>query len=96
MACGVGLFAALMALQPSGATPPSEPINPRASELFERAPALKAWAIRFHDRNGDGWLTAGEASEAAAAFRTMADADRDGRVTTGEYAAALAFIRARY
>jgi len=70
--------------------------NPRAAELFDAEPALKAWALRDHDRNRDGWLTLFEADEAATAFKAMADADRDGRVTVLEYAAAKAFLKSRY
>ena len=70
--------------------------NPRAAELFERETSLKAWALRFHDENGDGWLTAFEAQRAADAFRDLADSDGDGRVTTTEYRAAVAFVAARY
>ncbi|MCA1653278.1 MAG: hypothetical protein ABR588_02585 [Sphingomicrobium sp.] len=70
--------------------------NPRTGELFEREPALKAWALRFYDGNDDGWLTAFEAQRAADAFRDLADSDRDGRVTTTEYRAAVAFVQARY
>lgn len=71
-------------------------VNPRATELFEREPLLKGWALRIYDRNHDGWLTSFEAQAAADSFRDIADGDRDGRVSVGEYAAALDFIRARY
>lgn len=87
-----------LALAAQSALPPYEASlpNPRAAELFEREPVLKAWALRFHDANRDGWLTAYEASRAADAFRDLADSDRDGRVTTVEYRAAVAFIAARW
>ncbi len=70
--------------------------NPRAHELFDREPLLKQWALRFHDRNRDGWLTLYEAQPAAEAFREIADENRDGRVSVREYRAALDFIRVRY
>lgn len=69
--------------------------NARASELFEREPVLNAWALRFHDRNGDGWLTSAEATDAAEDFRGLADTDGDGRVTIAEYRAAVAFVSAQ-
>ena len=73
-----------------------ESLNPRALELFDREPVLKAWALRSYDRNHDGWLTLYEAQAAADSFRDVADGNRDGRVSMTEYAAALDFIRARY
>ncbi|MEO6246954.1 MAG: hypothetical protein ABIO85_00010 [Sphingomicrobium sp.] len=84
--------AAAPSLPPVGASIP----NPRAAELFEREPALLAWGLKRFDANGDGWLTLFEAQRAADAFRALADADRDGRVTTSEYSDAVAFIVARY
>ena len=83
------LFAMLLA----AATPVP---NPRAAELFDAEPALKVWALKAHDSNGDGWLTLYEASAAADAFRMLADADRDGRVTVREFEAAKAFLTSRY
>ena len=71
-------------------------LNPRAVELFERDAQLKAWALKLYDRNQDGWLTLYEAQPAIAAFKEIADADRDGRVTTYEYTRAKAFIAARW
>ena len=70
--------------------------NPRATELFDAEPVLKSWALKEHDRNHDGWLTLYEASEAAAAFKALADADGDGRVTVREFDAAKAFLASRY
>ena len=89
------LFAATAA-QP--ALPPVEASapNPRIAELFERDPALMAWALKRFDGNADGWLTLFEAQRAADAFRALADGDHDGRVTTSEYRDAVAFIVARY
>ncbi len=71
-------------------------LNPRAGELFERDPALRAWAVREFDRNGDGWLTLYEAQPAVAAFKEIADADRDGRVTVREFEEGKAFVAARW
>lgn len=70
--------------------------NPHANELFDRDPQLKAWALRLYDANHDGWLTLYEAQPALAMFKDIADADRDGRVTTYEYARAKAFVAARW
>lgn len=71
-------------------------VNPHANELFERDGELKSWAVRLYDRNGDGWLTLYEAQPALRMFKEIADADRDGRVTTYEYARAKEFIVARW
>lgn len=96
------LIALLMAAEASPPTTPTASAtaasvpNPRAGELFDAEPALKMWALKGHDRNGDGWLTLYEANEAADAFRAMADADKDGRVTVREFEAARAFIASRF
>lgn len=71
-------------------------INPHANELFDRDPQLKAWALRLYDSNRDGWLTLYEAQPAIAAFKDIADADRDGRVTTYEFNRAKDFVAARW
>ena len=78
------------------ATLASAPVNPHANELFDRDPDLKAWALRVCDSNHDGWMTLFEAQPAMRAFKEIADADRDGRVTTYEYARAKEFIVARW
>lgn len=78
------------------ATLASAPVNPHANELFDRDPDLKAWALRVYDSNHDGWLTLFEAQPAMQAFKEIADADQDGRVTTYEYARAKEFIAARW
>lgn len=88
------LFAA--AAVPTAAPTTADALNPRAAELFERDPALMAWALKRFDANGDGWLTLFEAQRGAEAFREIADGDRDGRVTTSEYRDAVSFIVARY
>lgn len=74
---------------------PVEAVNPNANALFDRDATLKAWALRGYDSNRDGWLTLYEAQPALAAFRQLADGDRDGRVTTYEYDRAKEFIAAR-
>ncbi|QNN65052.1 hypothetical protein H9L12_12820 [Sphingomonas rhizophila] len=78
------------------ATPITAPLNPKATELVESDPALKAWALDKFDSNHDGWLTMFEAQPAIAAFRDIADADRDQRVTVHEYKAAIGFLQTRY
>ncbi len=70
--------------------------NPHANELFDRDTELRAWALRLYDRNHDGWLTLYEAQPAIRMFEEIADADRDGRVTTYEYARAREFVAARW
>jgi len=94
------LFAfALLALP---ASLPAEPAltrieaTPAALELFERDWVLMNWALKFYDSNRDILLQPEEAAAAAEAFRKLADADNDGRVTPEEYRAAREFILARY
>jgi hypothetical protein len=77
--------------QPTAA---SAPVPARA--IFEKDWVLMNWALKFYDADRDILLSPGEAQAAAAAFRTMADVNHDGRVTTDEYRAARAFILARY
>ena len=74
----------------------SAPVNTHANELFDRDPALKAWALSLYDANHDGWLTLFEAQPALAAFKDIADADRDGRVSTYEFTRAKEFVAARW
>jgi hypothetical protein len=78
------------------ATLASATVNPNANELFDRDPELKAWALRLFDTNHDGWLTLYEAQPALRAFKEIADADKDGRVTTYEYRRAKEFVTARW
>ena len=77
---------------PSGAR-----VDPAAArQILERDWVLMNWALKFYDADRDILLSPGEAQVAANAFRSMADADGDGRVTTQEYRAAREFILARY
>jgi hypothetical protein len=69
--------------------------TPAALDLFEQDWVLMNWALKHYDRNGDILLEPGEAETAAAAFRNLADANRDGRVTVDEYRAARALILSR-
>jgi hypothetical protein len=98
--CAAGAAAAWPISLPALAGPPvasraSVPVNPRANELFDSDPLLQAWALRTFDDNHDGWLTLFEAQPAIAAFKDIADGDRDGRVTPYEYDRAKQFIAAR-
>ena len=77
--------------RPAGVRP-----TPAAAQLFERDWVLMNWALKFFDSNRDILLEPGEALAAAEAFRRIADADGDGRVTPEEYRSARAFILARY
>jgi hypothetical protein len=70
--------------------------TPAALQIFERDWVLMNWALKYYDADHDILLEPGEAQAAAEAFRRMADADNDGRVTPQEYRAARAFILARY
>ena len=95
------MIAFLATLALTVAAPPAAPtsvasFNPRAADLIDSDPTLKQWAVRIYDANHDGWLTLYEAQPAVVAFRELADADRDGRVTVREFEAAVAFISARY
>ena len=90
------LLAALALAAADDPAGPGASFNPRANELVASDPIIQRWALERFDRNHDGWLTLYEAQPAAAAFRDLADSDRDGRVTVREYQAAVAFIRARY
>jgi hypothetical protein len=84
------------ALSQPQTTAASASATPQAQAIFERDWVLMNWALKFYDRDRDILLSPAEAQAAAAAFRAMADANRDGRVTTDEYRAARAFILARY
>jgi hypothetical protein len=71
-------------------------VNPRVLEPFERDWVLMDWGLRFHDSDKDARLSLAEAHSAAAAFKEIADGDKDGRVTTYEYGRAREFLLARY
>jgi len=62
--------------------------EPAALELFERDWVLMNWALKYFDANHDILLEPDEAASAADAFRRLADANNDGRVTPEEYRAA--------
>ena len=94
------VFALLLLASPGSfpAQPTQAPLEatPAARELFERDWVLMNWALKFYDSNRDILLQPEEAAAAAEAFRKLADADNDGRVTPEEYRAAREFILARY
>lgn len=87
---------ALLLVQAAAPQPAQAAFNPNANALFDRDPVLRGWAVRRYDSNGDGWLTLYEAQPALAAFREIADGDRDGRITTAEYRRAKEYIAARW
>ncbi|MDQ3245637.1 MAG: hypothetical protein M3Q52_01845 [Pseudomonadota bacterium] len=94
IAClGLGLSAPLAAQTAANL---SASFNPRALELFERDGMLMNWALRRFDSDGDVRLSLAEAQPAALEFKSMADGDGDGRVTTYEFDRAKEFILARY
>ena len=95
LALTLALLASAAGAQQS-ATPASAPVTAQARAIFERDWVLMNWALKFYDKDRDILLSPAEAQAAAANFRAMADANRDGRVTTDEYHAARAFILARY
>jgi hypothetical protein len=76
-------------------TPASLDTAPAALQLIERDWVLMNWALKFYDRNRDILIEPDEAAVAADAFRKMADANDDGRVTPQEYRSAREFILAR-
>ena len=93
----IGLAGQVAIAASSPVHPPVDPsFNPSANQLFDRDPVVKAWAVRRFDTNHDGWLTSYEAQPALAAFKDLADGNRDGRVTTYEYDRAKEFIVARH
>ena len=98
--CAVSAVALLLSpaalAQPSSTRLASVSVNPRANELFDRDSELRQWAVRIYDSNQDGWLTLFEAQPALAAFKDIADGDRDGQVTPHEFARAKEFIAARW
>jgi len=93
LALAIAVAAAPLGAQP---TPASLKVPPAAQQLFERDWVLMNWALKFYDRDRDILLEAAEAQAAADAFRRMADANGDGRVTPEEYRSAREFILARY
>lgn len=80
----------------SRATPASAAANPKAIELFERDWVLMDWGLRMFDRDRDAKLSAAEATAGAQAFKDIADADNDGKVTPHEFRRAREFLLARY
>jgi hypothetical protein len=92
---------ALVMLAAAAAAPEAVPASvstvaaPAAAELFERDWVLMNWALKHYDRDRDILLEPAEAQAAANAFRAIADANGDGRVTPQEYRAARSFILAR-
>lgn len=49
-------------------------------------PAVLRWGLARFDRNGDGYFQPREYRRAYAAFRSMADLNRNGEITRREYA----------
>ena len=95
-ALGLGLwFISTASATQQQPTLASAPVTEQARMIFEKDWVLMNWALKFYDADRDIQLEPNEA-QAAAAFRAMADANRDGRVTTDEYRAAREFILARY
>lgn len=77
-------------------TPASASVNPKAIELFESDWVLMDWGLRMFDRDRDARLSDAEATAGAQAFREIADADNDGKVTPHEFRRAREFLLARY
>ena len=85
---GIGAVLFLSAASGLAQTVPASLQTAPAKQLFERDWVLMNWALQKFDMNRDILLQPEEASAAANAFRTLADANGDGRVTPDEYAAA--------
>ena len=88
----IGFAATAVVAQP---VPASLSVEPAARVLFERDWVLMNWALKYYDANRDILVEPQEARAAADAFRNLADANNDGRVTPQEYAAARAEILSR-
>lgn len=91
------LLALIATAAPLGAqpTPASLERRPAAMALFERDWVLMNWALKHFDSDRDILIEPAEAQAAAEAFRTLADANSDGRITPDEYRDARSFILAR-
>lgn len=76
-------------------TPASLKTPPPALQLFERDWVLMSWALKNYDADRDILLQPSEAQAAADAFRKLADANGDGRVSPEEYRAARQTILMR-
>ena len=96
MVHGSAFLLALAATAAPTTMPASASATPQARAIFERDWVLMNWALKFYDADRDILLSPAEAQTAADAFRSIADANGDGRVTTDEYRAARQFILARY
>jgi len=96
--CALFILAlATPAVAQSTATEAAARVDPGAArQILERDWVLMNWALKFYDADRDILLSPAEAQTAADAFRSIADANGDGRVTTDEYRAAREFILARY
>lgn len=90
----IALLSLLASAAPAAtqATEASLKTPPPALQLFERDWVLMNWALKYFDTNHDILIQPDEAQKAADAFRKLADANGDGRVTTQEYSAARADI----
>ena len=86
------LFVAALAASSSAIEAPKSP----AAAIIERDWVLANWALKRFDQDRDILLDGSEIDAAARAFREIADANEDGRVTPAEYRAAREFILARY
>ncbi|MBV9529180.1 hypothetical protein [Sphingomonas sp.] len=98
-----GLLGLLMIAAPltdsvAAASPPRGPTaeQGRAAMLvFQRDWVLMNWALRYFDADGDIALSPTEAAAAGAAFRKLADVNRDGRISPAEYRVARYYILTR-
>jgi hypothetical protein len=85
----------LFAAVPAFAQQPLRPA-PAALQIFERDWVLMNWALKYFDVNGNILLEPAEAQAAAERFRSIADTNRDGRLTPQEYRAAREHVLAGY
>jgi hypothetical protein len=96
----VRILAALLAFAaaPLFAQSPQQRLEPQpaAQRIFDSDWVLMNWALKYYDADHDILLEPTEARAAADAFRRIADANGDGRVTPDEYRAARQAILERY
>ena len=96
VAAGAQASATPQAVTPASVATTDAQYGVAALALFQRDATLNYWALKHYDADGDVALSEPEAASAAAGFKTIADGDGDGRVTTYEYDRAREYIVSRF
>ena len=91
----IAVLSLLLAAAPPAAQASLQP-TPAALQIVRARLGADELGAQILRPDRDILLEPGEAQAAAEAFRQIADANGDGRVTPQEYRAARAFILARY